>query len=175
MAVKLTGLTHKIAIQLHLVVESCTVCSFRSRRPVRKLLDTHSYFVVPYNMNLGKCPQIFSGISLISFLPSNDAPPPPPFSQMRLLIPTNSGTTITCDVKDLPAPHSRSGDDSVTITCDMEVMPAPHCRSGDAIITIISDTKEVATPHSRKWSHAGNYVCSGESVTTRKSVSLVLH
>jgi hypothetical protein len=43
MAVKLTGLSHKIAIQLHLVAESCTTCSSRSRRPVRKLLDTPSY------------------------------------------------------------------------------------------------------------------------------------
>jgi hypothetical protein len=33
----------KIAIQLHLVAESCTICSFRSRRPVRKLLDTPSH------------------------------------------------------------------------------------------------------------------------------------
>jgi len=34
-------LTHKIAIQLHLVAG--TICSSRSRRPVRKLLDTPSY------------------------------------------------------------------------------------------------------------------------------------
>jgi len=43
MAAKLTRLTHKIAIQLHVVAESYTVCSSRSRRPVRKLLDTPSY------------------------------------------------------------------------------------------------------------------------------------
>jgi hypothetical protein len=43
MAAILTRLTHKIAIQLHLVAESCTICSSRSRRPVRKLLDTPSY------------------------------------------------------------------------------------------------------------------------------------
>jgi hypothetical protein len=43
MAAKLTRLTHKIAIQLHLMAESCTICSFRSRRPVRKLLHTPSY------------------------------------------------------------------------------------------------------------------------------------
>jgi len=42
MATKLTRLTHKIALQLRLVAESCTVCSSRSRRPVRKLLDTPS-------------------------------------------------------------------------------------------------------------------------------------
>jgi len=30
-------------IQLHLVAESRTICSSRSRRPVRKLLDTPSY------------------------------------------------------------------------------------------------------------------------------------
>jgi hypothetical protein len=36
-------MTHKIAIQLHLVSESCTICSSRSRRPVRKLLGIPSY------------------------------------------------------------------------------------------------------------------------------------
>jgi hypothetical protein len=44
MAAELTRLTHKIAIQLHLVAESCIICSSRSRRPVRKLLDTPSYY-----------------------------------------------------------------------------------------------------------------------------------
>jgi hypothetical protein len=43
MAAKLTRLAHKIAIQLHLAEESCTICSSRSRRPVQKLLDTPSY------------------------------------------------------------------------------------------------------------------------------------
>jgi hypothetical protein len=43
MAAKFTRLTHKVAIQLHLVAERCTICSSRSRRPVRKLLDTPSY------------------------------------------------------------------------------------------------------------------------------------
>jgi len=43
MAAKLTGLTHKIAKQLHPVAESCIICSSRSRRPVRKLWDTPSY------------------------------------------------------------------------------------------------------------------------------------
>jgi hypothetical protein len=46
MAVKLTRLTHKIAIQLYLVAESCTICSFRSRLPVRKILDTPSYICI---------------------------------------------------------------------------------------------------------------------------------
>jgi len=43
LAAKLTRLTHKIAIQLLLMGESFTICSSRSRRPVRKLLDTPSY------------------------------------------------------------------------------------------------------------------------------------
>jgi hypothetical protein len=43
MTAKLTRLTHKVAIQLHLVAESCTICSSRSGPPVRKLLDTPSY------------------------------------------------------------------------------------------------------------------------------------
>jgi hypothetical protein len=43
MAAKLTRLTHKIAIQLQLVAESFTICSSRSRRQVRKLLDTPLY------------------------------------------------------------------------------------------------------------------------------------
>jgi len=42
MAAKLTRLTHKTAIQLDLMVECCTTCSSRSRRPVRKLLDIPS-------------------------------------------------------------------------------------------------------------------------------------
>jgi hypothetical protein len=48
MATKLTRLTHKIAIQLYLVAESCTICSSRCRRPVRKLLDTPSYFPISF-------------------------------------------------------------------------------------------------------------------------------
>jgi hypothetical protein len=43
MAAKLTRLTHKIAIQLHLMVENFAICSSRSRLPVRKLLDKPSY------------------------------------------------------------------------------------------------------------------------------------
>jgi len=43
MVTKLTKLIHKIAIELHLVAQSCTICSSRSRRPVWKLLDTPSY------------------------------------------------------------------------------------------------------------------------------------
>jgi len=34
MAAKPTRLTHKIAIQIHLVAESWTICSSCSRRPV---------------------------------------------------------------------------------------------------------------------------------------------
>jgi hypothetical protein len=45
MASKPTRLTHEIAIQLHLVAESCKICSSRSRQPVRKLLDTPSVCV----------------------------------------------------------------------------------------------------------------------------------
>jgi hypothetical protein len=44
MVAKLTRLTHKIAaIQLQLVAESCAICSSRTKRPIRKLLDTPSY------------------------------------------------------------------------------------------------------------------------------------
>jgi hypothetical protein len=46
MIVNLTRLTHKIAIQLHLVAESCTICSSYSRRPVRKRLDTPSCLLI---------------------------------------------------------------------------------------------------------------------------------
>jgi len=45
MAAKLTRLTHKIAIHLHLVAESCTICVSGPRRPVWKLLDTPSYLI----------------------------------------------------------------------------------------------------------------------------------
>jgi hypothetical protein len=40
---KFNTLTHKIVIQLHLMAESCTIYSTRSRQPVQKLLDTPSY------------------------------------------------------------------------------------------------------------------------------------
>jgi len=43
MAAKLMRLTHKIATQLHLGAERCTICSSRSRWPVRKVLGTPSY------------------------------------------------------------------------------------------------------------------------------------
>jgi len=46
METKLTRLTHKIAIQLHLVAESYIICSSRFRRPVQKHLDTASYFAL---------------------------------------------------------------------------------------------------------------------------------
>jgi hypothetical protein len=50
-AAKLTRLTHKIMLQLHLVADSCTICSSCSRRPVRKLLDTPSYVMVENVLN----------------------------------------------------------------------------------------------------------------------------
>jgi len=43
MAAKLTRLTHKIATQLDLVAETCTICTSSSRLPDQKLLDTPSY------------------------------------------------------------------------------------------------------------------------------------
>jgi len=45
MAAKLTRLTHKIVIQLHLVAESCIICSSHSGQPVQKLLDTPLYIL----------------------------------------------------------------------------------------------------------------------------------
>jgi hypothetical protein len=48
MAAKLTRLTHKIAIQLHLVAESCTICNSLSWRPVRKLLDNRRIILCSY-------------------------------------------------------------------------------------------------------------------------------
>jgi len=44
MVLKLTRLTHKIAIQLQFVAESSTICSSRSRRPVPKLLYRPSFY-----------------------------------------------------------------------------------------------------------------------------------
>jgi hypothetical protein len=51
MAAELTRLTLSIAIHLHVVAESYTICSSRSRRPVRKLLDTPSFFRASYAIN----------------------------------------------------------------------------------------------------------------------------
>jgi len=45
MAAKLTRLTHKIAIKLHIVAESYAICSSCSERPVRKLLVRLSYII----------------------------------------------------------------------------------------------------------------------------------
>jgi len=47
---KTTRLTHKIAIQLHLVAESCTICSSHSGWPVRKLLDTSAYLHINFHI-----------------------------------------------------------------------------------------------------------------------------
>jgi hypothetical protein len=57
MAAELTTLTHKMAIQLHLVAESYTISSSRCRRPVWKLLDTHSsILILSSHLRLGlKC------------------------------------------------------------------------------------------------------------------------
>jgi hypothetical protein len=57
MAVKLTRVTHKIAIQLHLGAESCIIRSSRSRWPVRKLLDSTSCIRFSY-----RCIQNFVNI-----------------------------------------------------------------------------------------------------------------
>jgi hypothetical protein len=46
MAAELTSLIHKIAIQLRVVTESSTIYSSRSRRLVRKLLDSPSCLYV---------------------------------------------------------------------------------------------------------------------------------
>jgi len=42
MMTKLTRLTHKIAIQLHIVAESCTIYSSHFREPIWKCLATPS-------------------------------------------------------------------------------------------------------------------------------------
>jgi hypothetical protein len=61
MVAKLIRPTHRIAIQLHLVAESCTICSSRSRLPVRKLLDTPSYITVKTSKLL--CPLTHYGVN----------------------------------------------------------------------------------------------------------------
>jgi len=53
MAAKLTRLTHKIAMHLHLVAESGTICSSSSRRPVRKLFGYTSYLYITFSHLLG--------------------------------------------------------------------------------------------------------------------------
>jgi len=74
MAAKLTRLTHKIAIQLHVVAESCTICSSRSRQPVWKLLDTSSNLFVylfiyrSANLSLKSDHQKLKSFHLIHFL-----------------------------------------------------------------------------------------------------------
>jgi len=46
MAAKLTRMTHKIAIQLHLVAKRYTIHSSHSKRPVHKLLVMPLYFKI---------------------------------------------------------------------------------------------------------------------------------
>jgi hypothetical protein len=50
MVTKLTRLAHKIAIQLHVVVESCTICSSHSRWPVWKLMVTPLYMLLKHSL-----------------------------------------------------------------------------------------------------------------------------
>jgi len=50
MVAKLTTLTQKIVIQMHLVAQSCTICSSCSRQPVWKLLGTPSYVMEAFNI-----------------------------------------------------------------------------------------------------------------------------
>jgi hypothetical protein len=59
MEAKLTRLTHKIAIQLQLVAESCAICSSRSSQPVWKLLDTSSYRLSCWYYSPNRCLQVF--------------------------------------------------------------------------------------------------------------------
>jgi len=58
MGAKLIRLTHKIAIQLHLVVESYTTCSYRSRRASP---ETFGYTLVQF------FPWEFDSCAIISF------------------------------------------------------------------------------------------------------------
>jgi hypothetical protein len=62
MAAKLTRLTHKIAIQMHVVAESCAICSSRSRRPVRKLLVTHPRIEAKKFTNFTMLPQLLFSV-----------------------------------------------------------------------------------------------------------------
>jgi len=49
MAAKLTRLTHKIVTQLHIVAESCTICSSRSRAAGS---ETFGYTLVFWCVNM---------------------------------------------------------------------------------------------------------------------------
>jgi hypothetical protein len=55
MAAKLTRLTHKIAIQLRLVVDNCTICSFRSRWPVREIWIHSRISLLPQYVFIAWC------------------------------------------------------------------------------------------------------------------------
>jgi hypothetical protein len=61
---KLTRLTYKMATQLHLVAESCTICISRSRCPVRKLLDMPSYETYEDSYRCAKCLHVSVPIQL---------------------------------------------------------------------------------------------------------------
>jgi hypothetical protein len=75
MAAKLTTLTHKIVIQLQLVAESCTICSSRSRRPVRKLLDIISYAAhVPICQWISLALFLYSAFTCVQYQSSDRLP-----------------------------------------------------------------------------------------------------
>jgi hypothetical protein len=67
MAAKHARLTHRIAIQLHLVAESYTISSSRSRRPVRELLDTPSYWAQIWNHALSTINRSVQSLSASRF------------------------------------------------------------------------------------------------------------
>jgi hypothetical protein len=80
MAAKLTILTHKIAIQLRLVAESCTIWSSRSRRSVLKLLDTPRM-----RANMQTCKHANMDACLCILLPPNGLPDFPMFTSYKIL------------------------------------------------------------------------------------------
>jgi hypothetical protein len=74
MVAKLIILTHKISIQVQLFAESSTIGSFRSRWPVRKLLDTPSYYGNTNSCPDGRvlCPDMRMQIVWLNYLFSTD-------------------------------------------------------------------------------------------------------
>jgi hypothetical protein len=95
MAVKLTRLTHKLAIQLHLVAEICTICSSRAKRSVRKLVETPSYCKVErvqFSTEAVSIPQSLT-IAVITLT----HPPPPPTQTARQVRVTPNTRSLTCE------------------------------------------------------------------------------
>jgi hypothetical protein len=113
MAAKLTRLAHRMAIQLHLMAESYTICSSHSRWPVRKLFDIPSYigiisglYTFKYLCQKSKLCALMKFVEHKQELPKFwlsydlNASPTDDFTHVTAITSLISNTTVTCQLID---------------------------------------------------------------------------